>query len=86
MARPAGHRLSPEAWDDILRLTGTSLTEVAERADIPRPTLSSLLGGYHSASVPMAHKLATALGCNPQTLFPTLRKEAFIAAPKEVAA
>ncbi len=83
MARPTGHKLSPEAWDDILRLTGTSLTQVAERADIPRPTLSSLLGGFHRASVPMAHKLATALGCHPQTLFPTLRKEAFVAAPSK---
>lgn len=73
MARPQGHQLSREAWDDILRLSGLSLTLVAERADIPRPTLSSLLGGHHAASVPMAHKVAGALGCHPVTLFPTLR-------------
>lgn len=80
MARPTGHRLSPAAWDDLLRLTGISLTQVAERSGIPRPTLSSLLGGHHRASVPMAHKLAEALGCSPQTLFPTLRADSFTAA------
>lgn len=73
MARPKGHTLSAQAWDDILRLTGKSLTQVAERADIPRPTLSSLLGGHHSASVPMAHRIAAALDVHPATLFPTLR-------------
>lgn len=79
MARPTGHRLSPAAWDDLLRLTGRSLTQVAELSGIPRPTLSSLLGGHHGASVPMAHKLAAALGCNPQTLFPTLRSDSYAA-------
>lgn len=73
MARPKGHTLSTEAWDDILRLSGLTLTLVAERADIPRPTLSSLLGGHHAASAPMAHKLAAAVRCNPATLFPSLR-------------
>jgi plasmid maintenance system antidote protein VapI len=73
MARPKGHKLSAPAWDDVLRLTGASLTQVAERAEIPRPTLSSLLGGHHAASVPMAHRIAGALGVNPATLFPTLR-------------
>lgn len=87
MARPAGHKLSPTAWDDMVRLAGTSLTAVAERSEIPRATLSSLLGGHHRASVPMAHKLASALGCHPQTLFPTLRQDSFRAvASKEVAA
>lgn len=73
MARPAGHELSAEAWDDILRLTGTSLTQIADRADIARPTLSSMLHGHHKASVPVAHKLAGALGVHPRTLFPSLR-------------
>lgn len=80
MARPQGHRLSPTAWNDILRITGTSLTQVAELSGIPRPTLSSLVGGHHRASVPMAHKLAQALDCHPQTLFPTLRPDAFASA------
>jgi len=75
MARPQGHRLSPEAFGDVLNLTGLTLTEASERSEIPRPTLSSLLGGFHRASVPMAHKLATALGVHPQTLFPSLRPE-----------
>jgi transcriptional regulator with XRE-family HTH domain len=73
MARPQGHELSPDAWDDILRLTGMSLTQVADRAEIPRPTLSSMLGGHHKASVPVAHKIAAAVGVKPVTLFPTLR-------------
>jgi plasmid maintenance system antidote protein VapI len=60
------------AWDDMLRLTGLSLTQVADLAEIPRPTISGLYGGHHRASVPMAHRIATAIGCNPQTLFPTL--------------
>lgn len=74
MARPQGHELSPEAWEDILRLKGMSLTQVADRAEIPRPTLSSMLGGHHRASIPVAHKIAQALGCSPVTLFPTLRQ------------
>ena len=72
MARPAGVPLSRTAWDDVLRLTGRSLTEVADLAEMPRATMSSLLGGYHSASVPTAHRIATALGVHPETLFPTL--------------
>jgi plasmid maintenance system antidote protein VapI len=79
MARPAGHQLSREAWEDILRLSGLSLTLVADRAEIPRPTLSSLTHGHHAASVPMAHKLAKALDCHPITLFPTLRSQAVAA-------
>lgn len=72
MARPKGHRLNPDAWEDILVARGLSLTEIAERSGIPRPTVSSLLGGYHRASVPQAHRLAEALGCRPQTIFPSL--------------
>lgn len=72
MARPAGHRLSPSAWDDILRLSGLSLTQVAERTGVPRATLSSLLGGHHKASVPVAKQLADGMGVHAETLFPTL--------------
>ena len=75
MSRPQGHRLSPTAWEDILKLAGLSLTQVAQRSEIPRATLSSLLGGHHRASVPMAHRIAESLGVHPQTLFPTLRSE-----------
>lgn len=56
----------------MLRLTGLSLTQVAAMAEVPRPTLSSLLGGHHRASVPMAHRIATAIGVHPGTLFPSL--------------
>lgn len=73
MARPKGHRLSPTALEDILRLRGDSITAVADRSGIPRATLSGLAGGFHRASVPVAHQLAGALGCNPETLFPTMR-------------
>lgn len=76
MPRPAGHELSADAWDDVLRLTGSSLTQVAERSGIPRPTLSSMLGGHHKASVPVAHKIAGTLGVRPNTLFPSLRAKA----------
>lgn len=77
MARPRGHRLSPSAWEDVLTLRGDSLTAVAERADIPRATLSGLVGGHARASVPVAHQLAAAIGCHPETLFPTLRSASF---------
>lgn len=77
MARPKGHRLSPKAWDDVLRFKGDTLTAVADRADIPRATVSGLVGGFHRASVPTAHKLANALGCDPETLFPTLRASTY---------
>jgi plasmid maintenance system antidote protein VapI len=72
MARPAGFRLSRTAWEDILRLSGLNLTRVAELADIPRPTLSALVGGHNRASIPMAHRIADALGCHANTLFPDL--------------
>lgn len=75
MPRPAGFALSRTAWDDILRLSGLTLTRVAELADVPRPTLSALLGGHNRASLPTAHKIASALGCHPETLFPGLRVE-----------
>lgn len=79
MARPSGHPLSPKAFGDALRWTGLSLTEVAERSGIPRATVSSLLGGFHRASVPNCHRLAATIGCDPETLFPTLRASVFMA-------
>jgi transcriptional regulator with XRE-family HTH domain len=72
MARPAGHPLNRAAWEDLLSLKGLSLTQVAELAEVPRATLSGLLGGFHKSSVPMAHRIAAAIGCHPETLFPTL--------------
>lgn len=72
MARPRGYKLSTRAWDDILRLSGTNLTTVAERSGINRATLSGLVGGHHAASVPTTRKLAEALGVHAETLFPTL--------------
>lgn len=72
MARPAGHPLNRAAWDDMLRLTGLSLTQVSELSEIPRATISGLYGGHHKASTPMAHRVAAAIGCHPGTLFPSL--------------
>lgn len=80
MARPSGHLLSPKAFGDVLRYSGLSITQVAERSEIPRATVSSLLGGFHRASVPNCHRLAQAMGCDPETLFPTLRAGSFKAA------
>lgn len=76
MARPSGYQLSADAWEDITRLVGLSLTEIAERSDIPRSTLSSLLGGHHKASLPMCHRIATSMSVSPRTLFPDLRRQA----------
>lgn len=72
MARPRGHKLSRTAWEDVLALRGLSLTQVADMAEVARPTLSSLLGGSHGASTPMAHRIAKAVGVQAETLFPTL--------------
>ena len=65
--------MSPTAWTDILNLRGVTLTEVAKLADLQRATLSGLTGGHARASVPMAHRVATALGVHVETLFPTMR-------------
>lgn len=72
MGRPRGQRLSPTAWDDILARTGRTLTDVAIQADIPRPTLSALVGGHSRASDTTALRLAEALMVHPATLFPAM--------------
>ena len=72
MGRPRGYRLSPPAWADALRYAGLTLSEVAERSGIPRPTLSSLLGGHHRATVTQARRIADTLGCRTETLFPSM--------------
>lgn len=75
MARPKGFRMSPSAWTDILTLKGLTLTEVAEIADVQRASISGIVGGHTRASVPMAHKIAAALGVSPETLFPAMRPQ-----------
>lgn len=72
MPRPKGHKLNSRAWDDVVRLSGTSLTKIATSSNIPRPTLSGLVSGIQRASVPLAYKVADAVGCHVETLFPTL--------------
>lgn len=85
MPRPAGHLLNREAFAELLDRTGLTLTDVADRADLPRSTVSALVGGHSRAATPNAHKIALAIGCRPATLFPTLTPH-FIAAPKLEAA
>lgn len=75
MARPSGYELNRDAWDDMVRLNGTTLTKVANRTGIARPTLSSLAGKHSNASRAVADKLADALACNVGTLFPALEGE-----------
>lgn len=65
--------MSPNAWVDILTTKGITLTQAAESSGIQRATLSGLAGGHTRASVPMAHTIANAIGCHPETLFPTMR-------------
>lgn len=72
MARPKGYRLSASAWRDITKARGLSITEIAEVTDIQRATISGMVGGHARASLPMAQKLADALGCEIGTLFPLL--------------
>lgn len=89
MARPKGHPLNRDAWEDWLeRHLGVSVTAIADVADIPRATISGLVGGYRRASAPVAHKLAQAMGCKVGTLFPTLGASAgrFNVSDEEVAA
>lgn len=85
MPNPAGHSLNRHAWDDLLKLVGLSLTQVAEYADINRSTLSGLVGGHQNASIPTAHKIARAVGCHPATLFPTLSTAVDVKVKAEVA-
>lgn len=74
MARPQGHELSREAYDDLLRILGLNNPTVADLSGVPQPTLRSLYGGHHKASTPQAHQIANAMGVAPETLFPTLRR------------
>jgi transcriptional regulator with XRE-family HTH domain len=86
MARPAGHALNESAFDDLLALKGLSITELAERSGVPRPTISGLRGGFQKASVPACHRIAIAMGVQASTLFPTLLpKFGFVATEAEVA-
>ena len=72
MARPRGHRLSPRAFHDVLRLSNLTITELADISGVPRATLSGLAGGFYRASQTNADKIALALGVHPETLFPTM--------------
>ena len=72
MGRPGDTVCRRRRGPTQLRYAGLTLTETAERAGIPRPTLSSLLGGYHRATATQARRIASTLGCHPETLFPSM--------------
>lgn len=65
--RPAtGNRLAL-----ALSLVGTAHTEIAARAGLSDSYLSDLKAGrYQTVTVTTAHKLAGALGCRIEDLFP----------------
>jgi plasmid maintenance system antidote protein VapI len=48
------------------------MTSVAELSEVPRATLSGLLGQHHGASNTMAARIATSLGVHPGTLVPSM--------------
>ena len=73
MTRPKGHRLNPDALEALLRISGSSITELADQSGVARSTISGLMGGFSRASVPQAHKIASAIGCEAPAIFPTLR-------------
>jgi DNA-binding XRE family transcriptional regulator len=72
MARPAGHEINRDAWDDVLELTGRTAATIAEAADVNATTLRCIAAGKDRASTELAHKIARGAGVRPRTLFPTL--------------
>lgn len=72
MARPQGTRLNRLAFDDVLRLSNLTPSDVADLSEIPAATIRGLMGGHHNASPKMAYRMAVALGVNAETLFPGL--------------
>jgi plasmid maintenance system antidote protein VapI len=72
MGRPAGYEANPYAFEDILKLRDLTVAELARRAGVPRATIASLIGRHSGAGIGTVGKLADALGCHPQTLFPAL--------------
>ena len=81
MARPKGHLISEQAFNDLLQrhnapVTGArekwNFSKVAAEAKIKLTTLSGLLKGDHGASEETAERIALALGCSKVTLFPSL--------------
>lgn len=77
MARPQGHPLNRDAWFDwIEQKLGKNLTTIAHEAEMNRATLSGLVAGHQLASVELAHRVATTVGCRVGTLFPSLGSDA----------
>lgn len=86
MARPQGHVLNRDAWEDWTgQHLGSSLTSIAQDAGIERATLSGLVAGHQRASVELAHKIAAAAGCRVGTLFPGLGRDAVRIAERSAA-
>lgn len=72
MARPKGLRLSRPALEDMLEVRRVSMTDVAAKAGIALTTLSGLAQGDHRAGWGTIDKIASALDCHAETLFPEM--------------
>lgn len=72
MARPRGHSLHALAFGDLLHLRDETQSQVARRSGLSPQMLSSLTRGHTCASLRTAERLAAALDCSPETLFPEL--------------
>lgn len=57
----------------MLRLQGLSASKVAMMASVNRSTLACVVSGNRGVSIPIAHRIAAAVDCRPETLFPSLR-------------
>lgn len=77
MARPKGHILNRDAFDEWrTKHLGQSVASVADSANLPRQTLAGIAAGTQAASITSAHAIAKAMGCKVGLLFPTLSRDA----------
>jgi len=72
VGRPKGLAINRWAFNDLCRLHCVSRAEVARAAALSAGYLSELVSGAKGASPATARRLAEALSCSVQTLFPEL--------------
>jgi transcriptional regulator with XRE-family HTH domain len=72
VGRPAGYEANPFAFEAIQQLRGLSIAELARRSEVPRATISAVIGRHNDAGIEVVHKLAAALAVPPEALFPSL--------------
>lgn len=70
MARPRGFRLNAAAMRAAMTLQGLNMTQVAERSGRGLTTISGLMQGDHRASAKTANAVSSAVGVEPEALFP----------------